>query len=51
MPVIADMLTCHKGIRNLMKFKFVSTVVSRAVPVGNVSWTLFQKGRSSNFRL
>ena len=24
-------------------------VVSRAVPVGNVSWILFQEGRSSNF--
>jgi len=24
-------------------------VVSCAVPVGNVSWILFQKGRSSNF--
>jgi len=30
---------------------FRDTVVSCAVPVGNVSWMLFQEGRSSNFRL
>jgi len=26
-------------------------VVSCTVPVGNLSWMLFQEGRSSNFRL
>ena len=29
----------------------LAVVVSCAVPVGNVSWMLFQEGRSSNFRL
>jgi len=28
-----------------------SSVVSCGVPVGNVSWMMFQDGRSSNFRL
>ena len=34
-------LTAHLTLSN--------SVVSRAVPVGNVSWILFQEGRSSNF--
>jgi len=34
-----------------MKMVSLAVVVSCAVPVGNVSWTLFQEGRSSNFRL
>jgi hypothetical protein len=34
-----------------MKMVSLAVVVSCAVPVGNVSWMLFQEGRSSNLRL
>jgi hypothetical protein len=34
-----------------MKILSLAVVVSCALPVGNVSWMLFQEGRSSNFRL
>jgi len=36
-------------ILNRAKLILGGYVVSCAVPVGNVSWMLFQEGRSSNF--
>jgi hypothetical protein len=39
----------NKLFTQAIKFHCWLSVVSCAVPVGNVSWILFQEGQSSNF--